>query len=213
MVEAQHVAATMKLVDSPAEQDLLEALLEGSKPAAPADTAGLDYLLASPFRYSPHSGGSRFRGPFDPGVFYGADTVATACAELGFWRWKFLRDAPGLKRLDPVAHTAFQARIATTALDLRTPPLDRDAAAWTHPADYAATQRLARSAREATIGAIRYQSVRSPTPAWCMALLTPSAFATPKPLSAQTWWLALGPDEVQWRRERESFVFSTAAWS
>jgi hypothetical protein len=48
MVESQHIAATMKLVDNLDEQDLLETLLESSKPAQPGGTAGLDYLLATP---------------------------------------------------------------------------------------------------------------------------------------------------------------------
>lgn len=213
IVEAQHVASTMKIVDSREEQDLLEALLEGSKPAPPADARELDYLLASPFRYSPARGGSRFRAATDPGVFYGAGAVRTACAELGYWRWRFLLDAPALERLEPVAHTAFRTRIATTAVDLREPPLARDAAAWTHPSDYQATQALARQAREAAIGAILYTSVRAPTAAWCAAILTPEAFARPAPEQpTQTWWLAVRPDEVQWRRDRESVVFSAAGW-
>ena len=213
MVEAQHIAATMKLVDSPAEQDLLESLLEGSKPPSPGNTAKLDYLLAAPFRYSPLRGGSRFRGATDPGVFYGADTVLTACAELGYWRWRFLRDAPALERLEPVAHTAFRTRIATTAIDLRQPPLARDAAAWTHPTDYTATQALARQAREAAIGAILYTSVRAPTAAWCAAILTPDAFSCAAPeRPTQTWWLAVRGDEIQWRRDKESVVFHAARW-
>ena len=67
MVESQHIAATMKLVDNRDEQDLLESLLESSKPAQPDDTAGLDYLLATPFRYSSKRGGSRFRSLTDTG--------------------------------------------------------------------------------------------------------------------------------------------------
>ncbi len=90
MVEAQHIASTMKIVDNDAEQDLLETLLEGSKPAQPASALALDYLLATPFRYNPLRGGSRFRAITDPGVFYGAESVRTASAELGFWRWRFL---------------------------------------------------------------------------------------------------------------------------
>lgn len=61
MVEVQHIASTMKIVDNDAEQDLLETLLEGSKPAQPASALVLDYLLATPFRYNPLRGGSRFR--------------------------------------------------------------------------------------------------------------------------------------------------------
>ena len=36
MVEAQHTASTMKIVDNEAEQTLLENLLEGSKPVQPS---------------------------------------------------------------------------------------------------------------------------------------------------------------------------------
>ena len=79
----------MVLVDTLAEQHLLEDLLERAKPPLPDETAGLHYLLATPFRYPPTDRGSRFRRPSDPGVFYGADAVRTACAELGYWRWRF----------------------------------------------------------------------------------------------------------------------------
>ena len=76
----------MVLVDTLDEQALLEQLLEGSKPPLPSGAAGLHWLLFTPFRYPPPPSGSRFRGQTDPGVFYGADEVETACAELGFWR-------------------------------------------------------------------------------------------------------------------------------
>ncbi len=86
-MESQHIASTRRLVDSNAEQAALEDILEASKPRAPASTAGLDYLLATPFRYPPWGRGSRFRSAADPGVFYAADERRTACAELGYWRW------------------------------------------------------------------------------------------------------------------------------
>ena len=47
MVESQHIAATMKLVDNRDEQDLLESLLESSKPRQPDDTADLDSVSVS----------------------------------------------------------------------------------------------------------------------------------------------------------------------
>ena len=111
MVEAQHIASTMKIVDNHDEQDLLESLLEGSKPAHPAGALKLDYLLATPFRYNPLRGGSRFRAITDPGVFYGAESVRTASAELGYWRWRFLKDAVDLEKLEPVAHSAFRSDV------------------------------------------------------------------------------------------------------
>ncbi len=213
MVEAQHVASTMKIVDSPDEQDVLEALLESNKPALPLAAEPLDYLLATPFRYPPLPGGSRFRVGIDPGVFYGADTVATAGAELGYWRWKFLHDAVDLDRLEPVAHTAFCAQVETWTVDLRKAPFDRDAARWMHPTDYHDTQAFARVAREAQVGGIIYASVRSTVPAWCLALLSPEGFAQRKPLHAtQTWWLAVTPDGVLWRRDAQSMSFSAEGW-
>ena len=71
--------------------------------------------------------------------------------------------------------------VSTLAADLRKPPFSADAAAWLNPTDYSATQAFARVAREANLGGIVYQSVHDPHPAWCMALLTPQAFAKPKP--------------------------------
>jgi hypothetical protein len=203
----------MKIVDDAAEQDVLEALLEGSKPPRPEAVAGLDYLLVTPFRYDPRRGGSRFRAVTDPGVFYGAERVRTACAELGYWRWRFLRDAVDLQRLEPVAHTAFCAHISTSSVDLRQPPFDVEAPTWAHPADYGATQAFARVARAAEVGAIVYRSVRDPVPGWCAAVLTPRAFARRSAdAPTQTWWLAVRQDGVVWRRESESFIFAAETW-
>jgi len=213
MVESQHIAATMKLVDDRAEQDLLESLLETSKPPV-ADTDRLDYLLATPFRYDPQRGGSRFRGETDPGVFYGAETMRTAGAELGYWRWKFLMASDGLDRIEPVPHTAFRVAVDTQVVDLQRAPFDADAATWRHPTDYAPTQRFARVAREAEVGGILYRSVRDPEPSWCLALLTPAGFAERKPQPERhTWYLAVTQQEVTLRREAESLQFSTAPWA
>lgn len=213
MVESQHIAATMKLVDNRDEQDVLESLLESSKPTLPDATAGLDYLLATPFRYASRRGGSRFRALTDPGVFYGAQSVRTAGAELGYWRWRFLQDAVDLDRIEPVAHTAFSVQVATTTVDLRRPPFEVDAAVWQHPTDYAPTQRFAHIARQAGVGAIRYRSVRDPAPSWCLALLEPSGFAQPRPdAERQTWYLAVSAHEVVWRRDAESMHFAAALW-
>jgi hypothetical protein len=213
MVEAQHTASTMKIVDTDTEQSLLESLLEDSKPAQPNASKRLDYLLATPFRYSPLRAGSRFRAITDPGVFYGAESVHTASAELGYWRWKFLKDAVDLDKLQPVAHTAFSADVKTRVIDLRLAPFSAEAPSWVHPHDYSATQALAQVARASAVGGIQYVSVRDPQPAWCFALLTPKGFAKPRPNPLmQTWWLAVHQAGVTWRRDNESMTFSATAW-
>ncbi|MCC8363179.1 RES family NAD+ phosphorylase [Lysobacter sp. A6] len=202
----------MKLVDGADEQDLLERLLETSKPPRADGTAALHYLLATPFRYSPARGGSRFRAAHDPGVFYGAESVRTACMELGYWRWRFLMDAPALRSLAPLPFTAFAARIATTCVDLREPPFDVDAGAWRHSDDYLQSQVIARVAREAGVGALVYASVRDPNPAWCVALLAPSGFASPRPEPGeQTWWLQVSRENALWKRDDVRFTWTAPA--
>ena len=211
MVEAQHAAATMKLVDGIEEQLLLEEMIEAAKPPLPAAARGLHYLLATPFRYPPLPSGSRFRAAGEPGVFYAAEQLPTACAELGYWRWRFLLDAPALSRIDAVAHTAFRAAIKALVIDLRQPPLARDADRWRDPDSYAATQELARRTRKAKVEAIRYASVRDPRHGGCIALLTPAGFAAKSPRgNPQTWWLSVRPDRALWVRGKQRHEFGYA---
>ena len=193
----------MRLVDSLEEQAQLELILEASKPAMPPGTEKLHYLLATPFRYRPHAG-SRFRAPFDAGVWYGAEALRTALAEKSYWRLRFLLDSPQTPDLGPVPHTAFSASIRGTAIDLTQRPLVRDRATWTHRTDYAPTQALAAAAREAKIQMIRYESVRDPMHEACVAVLTPAALLRRPPRHEQTWFIAAARSRVRCAREPRS---------
>jgi glycine/D-amino acid oxidase-like deaminating enzyme len=215
-VEAQHLVATMPLVDSLDEQLALERLLDESKPALPAATAGLHWLLFTPFRYPPPRGGSRFRGDDDPGVFYAADSIETACAELGYWRWRHLLESPEMDHIPSRAQTVFQASVRARGIDLRDKAFSRSKAKWTHPTDYSACQAMARKARKAGLGLIRYQSVRDPDHRGCVAVLTPSAFARKNPLATQTWHLSVFRERVVWGSDDPlrpvSLEFAAAGW-
>jgi RES domain len=194
-VEAQHRVSTMKLVDTLAEQSLLETLIEESKPPVPAECRDLHYLLATPFRYgAPYPAGSRFRRPgFTPGVFYGSDAPETAVAELAFHRLLFFADSPDTPwPVNAGALTVFSVHYRSAGgLDLTRPPFGRDAARWTHPSDYAACQDLADSARVARIDVLRYASARR-SGAVNVAVLACRAFAAPAPIARQTWRVHLG---------------------
>ncbi len=143
-------------------------------------------------------------------MWYGAEAARTACAELRYWRWRFVRDSHGLQRLDAVPHTLFQATVAGAAVDLRSMPFSRNRAAWRDPVDYAACQQLARSAREAQI--IRYASVRDPEHGGCAGILELSAFMGGV-RQRQTWFLTVDMHRASWvcaggpRRERFEFSF------
>lgn len=127
--------------------------------------------------------------------------TTAAMTELAFYRLLFFREAPGMTLPAlPVEHSVFAVACATDrAFDLTEPPLDADAALWTHPTDYAACHGLADRAREFSGAVIRYQSVRDPD-GRCVAVLTPAAFAQPQPIRRETWRLFVRPAKVQaWR--------------
>lgn len=157
-VEAQHIAATLRLVAGLDEQAVLERLLDETKPPLAGDTTALHYLLATPFRYvSPV--GSRFRAPAAAGIWYGAEARRTACAELGFWRWRFLMDSDALTSLGPSPQTLFKAGIDARMVDLSKPPLRRSRAEWTHPDNYAATKPRAPLEQQTWLLTVRRASV------------------------------------------------------
>jgi hypothetical protein len=198
-VEAQHRVATMKLVDDAAEQDLLESILEDGKPPMPADAAGAHYLVATPFRY-PSPVASRFRPAGEPGIWYGAERLDTACAEVGYWRWRFVADSDALRgRVVLTEHTFFEATAAGRCVDLTTGDWVAAAATWMHPSDYAGCHALARAARAAGAAWIRYRSVRDARHGRCGAVLAASALAIGDLTRQQTWACRVADDRVLMR--------------
>ncbi len=215
-VEAQHVVATMPLVDSLEEQALLERLLKESKPPLPPGCEGLHWLLFTPFRYPPPPGGSRFRGEHDAGVLYAADAIETACAELGYWRWRHLMESPEMEAIPPRAQTVFQVAVKARGVDLRDKAFARSRSKWTHPSDYSACQKLGREVREAGLGIIRYESVRDPGHGGCVVVMGPGAFSRKGPVKVETWQLAVFRERVVWRRDDPvrplSVEFPASGW-
>jgi hypothetical protein len=161
-VEAQHRVATMRLVDTLEEQELLEQLLEDSKPPLPPEATAGHYLLFTPFRYV-SEWPSRFRRPNEPGAWYGADEPATVAAEVAHWRWRFFMDSDGLRDKQLVTeHTFFQARFTGAELAITEPPWAEHRAAWRHPDEYALCHELAGCVRalKPPGQSIRYESAR-----------------------------------------------------
>jgi hypothetical protein len=212
-VEAQHKNATMSLAHGNlSDQTTLENILDEVKPILPQETEGLNWLLFTPFRYPPRNGGSRFRGEDDSGVFYGAEDCKTACAEVGYWRWKFWMDSDGLnKHSKTLQLTLFEFHAKTErGIDLSIPPLSTNREEWMHPSDYSDTQQLANQARIANIELIRYNSVRN-TGGICLAILSPNTFRDIDAYrnNQQTWNLHIEPpSKITWQRELSGHGFS-----
>jgi hypothetical protein len=208
MVETQHIAATMRLVDSADEQDALEQMLEGSKPPLPSNTLGIHYLLAAPFRYLPHTG-SRFRAVNTPGIWYGADDRYCACAEMAYWRQRFLLDSVGLmKQQLTTDHSMYQAMVNGPSIDLLSTPWTQAQSDWQHPSDYTETQKLGQLVRDSgEVEWIRYGSVRA-SGHTCAAVFDPGSLRMQSAEGQfEQWHCHTTCDKVTFSNGRERFDF------
>lgn len=208
LVETQHIAATMRLVDSASEQDVLELMLETSKPPMPEQGKGMHYLLAAPFRYVPQTP-SRFRALLTPGIWYGADSAACACAEIAYWRQRFLLDSVGLvKQQISSEHSMYVAQVSGMAIDLIAPPWNQDEALWKHHSDYTHTQKLGNVVREdGTASWIRYASVRAPGNT-CAAVFDPRILSMVTPTGQyEQWHCYTTHDRVSMSNGRDRYDF------
>lgn len=201
MVESQEQVATQRLVGNLLEQDLLEELLEASKPPRRSATGRLDYLLATPFRYPPLRHGSRFGRRHEPALFYAACTRPALLAEAAYYRfvfWYGMKAPPA--RMLRTQHTAFGAQIrAHRAYRLDEPPFDVHRALLSSPVDYAATQSLGTSLRAAGADALVYHSARDPAGGLNAALYTPAAFVRPQPSFREEWLCETTTERVSFR--------------
>jgi hypothetical protein len=196
LVEAQHRVSTLKLVDSVVEQELLEELIETTKPPLPPECRDLHYLLSTPFRYGAvYPAGSRFRrAGMSEGVFYASQTPHTVVAEMTFYRLLFFAESPDTPwPSNPAEYTAFSVKYATKrSIDLSKGKYGVERAKWMHLTDYSHCQAFADTARAAKVEVIRYTSTRDPGRGMNLAILTCRAFANSKPIDQQTWRIRLG---------------------
>lgn len=208
-VEAQHVVSTMRLVDTPQEQDLLEQLLEESKPAMPEVAQPKHYLLVTPFRYSPlHA--SRFRPAKSKGQWYGAQSIYGACAEVAYWRHRFITDSAGLQnQVLLTEHSVFQGKLAGSSIHLGELPWTQARPAWTHGTDYSATHALAAEAQQRDVQWLAYESVRAPGQS-CAVAFDPDCLHEPPPSLDSTierWICKASRDSVMFTRGRHSYAW------
>jgi len=190
LVESQAQVATLQLVDTLAEQALLEELLETSKPPLPQSAEPLHYLLKTPFRYPPLRWGSRFGGVHEPSLFYGALRLDTAMAEAAYYRfllWDGMRVAPPSGRILS-EHCTFEARYQVErGVQLQHPPFTQYQAELCHTSRYQACQVMGTAMREAGVEAFEYRSARCPLQGNNVALFVPAALAEKRPRNLMSW--------------------------
>ena len=186
-VESQHQVSTRRLVDSDAEQRVLEDLIEGAKP--PDRTRGrLHYLLATPFRYPPLPHGSRFGRRTDPGIWYGSESLRTVFAEVAYYRLVFLEGTGADLGAVETELTVFRAQVRTErGIDLAAPPFSAHEAVLASRVSYAGTQALGEAMRGAGVEAFRYTSARDAAGGVNVGVLWPGAFGRRQPRSFENW--------------------------
>lgn len=166
IVESQEQSATMGLVDTIEEQDLLERLLDDIKPAYEAHTSDRHYLIATPFRYPPLEYGSRFGTIRMPSYFYASETVETMLYECAFYRFVFLDDMESPYN-SPIhsEHMSFSVKTKTTnAIDLTTILDSELTELLTDKTSYSLCQQLGQYlVEETSVDTIRFKSARHKT--------------------------------------------------
>jgi hypothetical protein len=210
VVEAQHQVSTRKLVDTAAEQILLEELIDRVKPPEPTG-GSLHYLLFTPFRYPPLRHGSRFGDRHQPSLWYGSETRETALAEVAYYRLVFLEGTSA--RIEPLANTltAFRARASSArGADLTVSPFDDFRATIASPLRYDETQALGDAMRAAGVGLFRYPSARA-RDGINVGAFSPTVFGRAKPRGFETWHCVATRGRVELSRRdyfaRDSIAF------
>lgn len=211
VVEAQHQVSTRKLVDTAAEQSLLEDLIDGVKPPDPTG-GGLHYLLSTPFRYPPLHHGSRFSARHQPSLWYGSETVDTALAEVAYYRFVFLEGTSAQLGTVTTTLTAFRTRASSErAIDLVAPPFDAHREAIASPSRYDTTQALGDAMRSAGVELFRYPSARR-TDGVNIGVFSASAFKRSKPRDFETWHCVASRARVELSK-RDYFARGAIAFS
>ncbi len=174
MVEAQHISSSRYLVESREEHDLLEELLEKSKPRIANNK---HYLIFTPFRYPPLKYGSRFGNTYEQSLWYGSITLLTALAEVAFYRLKFFADTSADLEFIEIPMTAFKAYIQTeNGIDLTVPHFKKYQDKISDKTSYADSQKLGAEMRDANIEAFIFTSARDKAFGKNVAAFTPDVF-------------------------------------
>ena len=188
MVEAQFRNSTRKLVDSDAEQELLEELIDRrAKLPVPEGFEGLHYLLYTPFRHPPLRNGSRFGTRLERGILYGARELPTAFAEVAYYRLVFL-DGPAIDLGElHLELTAFWFGIsAPRGVDLCAPPFREFEAQISSKTRYDAAQRLGADMRAAGVQCSLYTSARAEDRQVNLAVFE-NVFRPKQPIREEAW--------------------------
>lgn len=203
--ESQEDVATMNIVDSLADQSVLENMIEASKPGSLVG----HYLVSTPFRYPPLQHGSRFGGTFEPSLFYGSESLEGCFTETAFYRFLFFSAYASTHEVNN-SYTSFSLKVVSeSSVDLTQGPFQAFAKDLLSPSNYGVTQELGSEIRSAGVKLIRYQSARSIKPNVNIALFDRSPVISEPSLMRQ-WFCCTRKDSVEFFAQDRNGSFSFA---
>lgn len=189
VVETQEKSYTRKLVSSSEEQDILEDLIENSKPKIDRPIQkDYHYLLFSPFRYPPLKHGSRFGRTFEPSLWYGALKVETALREVAYYRLLFLHDTEANLKLN-IPLSAYSVKAASKkSIDLTQKPFEDFYKKISSPVSYEYSQPLGTAMRKDFVELFLYYSARTTALEKNVGVFYPRVFTNKKKLQESLSW-------------------------
>lgn len=181
IVEDQSRSTTRKYVDSANEHEILEDLLDKSKPKIKFYNdeiyfKNLHYLLSTPFRYPPLKWGSRFGQKIERGLLYASENLTTAMSEIAFYKLAFLRATEGNIKSNTISYTAFNINISSNKyIDLCNKPFSKYTEQISSKTNYQDSQLLGTNMRHHQIESFRYKSARAPKCGYNFGIFTPKS--------------------------------------
>lgn len=201
VVEAQHVLSSRDLVDTTEEHDILEGLLEESKPSILKEK---NYLIFTPFRYPPLKYGSRFGHLFEPSLWYGSLDIETAFAEVAYYQLLFQKNTNADLDYVETSLTAFNTLLKTPrGIDLTTEPFNQHSNEISAKNSYHISQELGRCMREEKVHAFLFFSARGIQESKNIAAFTPDVFCKKNNqyiFNQQTWKCIANKQVVEFTR-------------
>ncbi len=202
VVEAQHVVATRKLVDSDEEQAILEDLIDSAKPPKPYDEEcqSYHYLIWTPFRYPPLPFGSRLGSPDRRGLWYGSKEIETAFAEKAYYTFLFRSGSRTDFGIFDAAITVFRAAVSSSACaDMTRPPFGKFESELASPVSYAASQSVGSGLRDRDAEVICFRSARCLDRGHNVAVMKISAFQESRPQDDSSWFCVSSEKTVEFK--------------
>jgi len=218
IVEGQYFIATRKLVDSDDEHDILEEIIDQSKPAVVTHNSRgkLHYLLYTPFRYPPLRSGGRFHTRIEQSIFYASEKLETAMAEVSYGRLAFLHHSEAKFQPMQVPYTHFVTKVQSNyALLLNRQPFSNHIDSISNPQSYTASQTLGQAMRQRNTELFTYSSARHKN-GINVGLFSPEPFCSNSPIANKDrqWSVFISKNTIEFARPKltmghtESHVFT-----